>query len=313
MLEVRNVTIEGVDLAGKTTLYTNIHRNSKFRWNVQDRSHLSMLCYARQFNRGDHVVKRWRREMWACLMDLNNRVIVLLPDLDVLRARLKKRGDEFQTLESLEMLHRIFTEEVLLLEDLPNVLVLRGVGKKNDAALKCVKWLEMCELTSPLGVAREVRELVTATHNMEAPGCRFQYRLDPTSLSVPDPSVLRYRPEESYYAKILSRVIKNIEDELSGRNPYGRKEDIYATRRFIYTQDSCISLIHTMVRGNQVKMRVYCRSSDVKETFSHDFQFICYLYSRIYDHLASRCGWSYPARGDFVIDVELGSAHIPKH
>jgi hypothetical protein len=124
-------------------------------------------------------------------------------------------------------------------------------------------------------------------------------------------NVMQWPPEEAYYAKILSNVMQNIEDEIAGRNEYSRKQDVYTTRRFIYTQDSCISLIHTTLRRDTLTMRVYCRSSDVKSTFKHDFQFICYLFSRVYARFRDRCGWSGTPRGNFVIDVEIGSAHIP--
>ena len=44
--------LEGPDLAGKTTFYQMLHKKSGFRWNVQDRSALSMLICAKLYNRG---------------------------------------------------------------------------------------------------------------------------------------------------------------------------------------------------------------------------------------------------------------------
>jgi hypothetical protein len=310
MLQIRNVTLEGPDCSGKSTLYNNIHKASKFRWNIQDRSQLSMLCYARQFGRGDSEVERWRRELRSFLLDLNNRLIVLLPDFQVIAQRLSERGDDVQDIQSLKTLHSIFEEEVTRLGNPPNLLVFREALPVEQLRDACVKWLSMAELLQPLGAAREVLALAESMPNREAVGCRFRLTLDPTSLSVPDASILRHPPEEVYYAKILSGVLQNIDDELKGKNEYGVKQNQYYTRRFIFTQDSCISLVHTILRGDNLNMRVYCRSSNAKDVFSYDVQFICYLFSRIYARLASHSGWSYPPRGNFTVDVELGSAHV---
>lgn len=312
MLEIRNVTLEGPDLSGKTTLYSNIHRATRFKWNIQDRSQLSMLCYARQFNRGEAEVERWRRELKLFLLDLNNRLIVLLPDFQVIAQRFAMRGDDVQDIESLKALYKIFSEEVTRLGEAPNVLVLSDATQNPEAlAQSCVKWLSETESVTPLGVAREVLQLSETMPNKEAAGCRFRFTLDPTSQPVTNAYILQHPPEEAYYSKILSGVIQNIEDELKGKNEYGVKQNIGTTRRFIFTQDSCISLVHTMVRDNSINMKVYCRSSNVSETFPYDFQFICYLFSRVYVKFAALSGWHRLPAGGCTIDVELGSAHVP--
>ena len=46
---IEKIIIEGPDLAGKTTLYDKMHKISKYRWNIQDRSALSMLIYAKMY------------------------------------------------------------------------------------------------------------------------------------------------------------------------------------------------------------------------------------------------------------------------
>ena len=51
MLRLNNVTLEGPDLSGKTTLFETIHSTTNYRWNIQDRSELSMLCYAEMYGR----------------------------------------------------------------------------------------------------------------------------------------------------------------------------------------------------------------------------------------------------------------------
>lgn len=311
MLKIKCVLLEGPDCSGKSTLFSSIHRSTDFRWNIQDRGQLSMLCYARQSRRGTDIIDRWRRELDSFLLDLNNRLVVLLPDFQVIAQRLQTRGDEFQDIDSLRVLYDIFEEEVGRLGARPNLLVLREAKTPQDLARDSVQWLQAPESLDPTGVSREILQLVTSLPSREAVGCRFQ--LSPTSSLIlsDDSSVLRHLPEEAYYTKILSGVLQNIEDEIRGRNEYGTAQDPDSTRRFIYTQDSCISLVHTLLRSDSLLMRVYCRSSNVRDTFPHDFNFICYLYSRVYSHLARHCGWSHPPRGNFLIDVEMGSAHIP--
>lgn len=309
MLSIRNITLEGTDCSGKSTLYNNIHRATKFKWNIQDRSQLSMLCYARQWGR-DADAARWRRELNDFLLDLNNRIVVLLPDFQVTAQRLQARGDEFQDIESLRILHGIFKEETALIDTRPNVLVVRDALGPIELSSHCVQWLMRPDHLNLLGVAAEVRRLAEASPGREARGCRFQLSVEPDEFSVADAAPMRHPPEEVYYSRILASVLQNIEDELAGRNEYCSKQDPYTTRRFIFTQDSCISLVHTMLRGSELNMRVYCRSSNVEDTFHHDLQFIYYLYSRVYSRLAARMGWSKPARGVFTINVEMGSAHI---
>lgn len=311
MLLIQNVVLEGPDCCGKSTLFSNIHRATGYRWNMQDRAHLSAVCYARQFNRGEDRVAQRRRELDSFLLDLNNRLVVLLPAFQVIAQRFEVRGDEVQDIESLKVLHSLFEEEVDRIGSRPNVLVIREPLGPVELSSHCVQWLIRPEHLNLLGVAADVRRLAESLPDREARGCRFKISVDPDEFSVADAAPMRHPPEEVYYSRVLASVLQNIEDELAGKNEYCTKQDPYTTRRFIFTQDSCISLVHTMLRGSELNMRVYCRSSNTEDTFHHDLQFIYYLYSRVYNRLAARLGWSKPARGVFTIDIELGSAHIP--
>ena len=53
MNPVNQIVIEGPDLSGKTTLYQNLHDMTNYRWNIQDRSALSMLTHAKQYGRNE--------------------------------------------------------------------------------------------------------------------------------------------------------------------------------------------------------------------------------------------------------------------
>lgn len=312
MFNIKNVVLEGPDLSGKTTLYNNIHRLTGFTWNVQDRSHLSMLCYARQYNRGTDVVDRWRDELKEYLLCLNNRLIVLLPDISVVTQRLHERGDDFQNAESLMSLHAIFAEEVSRIEKMPNVYIFRGELPALVAAEKCVQWLMKSKQLNIEGIGSELSQMLSLSPVTDEVVCaNLQLVPLPNDSLVNNSEVMRYPPEEAYYAKILSNVLTNIDDEICGRNEYSKSQQPLTTRRFIFTQDSCISMIHTILRDECLYMNVYCRSSNIRDTFTHDLQFIYYLFGRIRARLVRSVSdsISFPAKSK--INITVGSAHIP--
>ena len=308
MIDLDTVTIEGPDLAGKTTLYSHIHKMSGYKWNIQDRSVLSMLCYSIFYNRGDDDI--WRARLTDSIDNLNNRTIVLLPEWNLLLDRFNSRGDEIQTLETLKRIHEIFEEEASKIEEYATVLVLRP-GSEDDFASDvrtALSWLSATENYLLEDVAREIAQNAKASPGLECSPLRF--RLDYEN-PASDPSILAHEAEEAYYANILKNVLTNVRDEMEGNNEYGIPQEPHSTRRFIYTQDSCISLIHTMLRNDVMNIHVVCRSSDTVNTFLYDLKFLYYLSSRILrrvgiDH--KLCGLSTKCR----LHVTLNSAHIIK-
>jgi len=313
MLNLKCITIEGPDCAGKSSLYNDIHRETSFRWNIQDRGQLSMVCYARLYERGSEIVDHWRAELHEYLKNLNQRLIVLLPPLRVLHQRLESRGDPMQNAESLSKLYEIFDDELKILhaEDLPNVLVIRGENSLDENVKHCLSWLAHAGISTARNIASDVEAAVFASPKNEICGLNFELNFKSGTAefqALENPAVMQYLPEEVYYSEILSKVLKNIDDEINGRNPYSRPENPRSTRRFIFAQDSCISTIHTMIRDDSMTMKVYCRSSNVTNTFPHDLGFICYLFTRVYHHLFHRTLWR-PT--NCSLRVEIGSAHLP--
>jgi thymidylate kinase len=312
MLNLKCITIEGPDCAGKSSLYNDIHRETGFRWNIQDRGQLSMVCYARLYNRGDETVNRWRVELHEYLKNLNQRLIVLLPPLSVLHQRLEARGDLMQDAESLARLHEIFDDELKRLhaEDLPNVLVIRSENSLEENVKHCLSWLSHASTSTTKNIGEDILSAVYVSPTNEICGLNFELSFKVNSAefqALENPAVMQHLPEEVYYSDILSKVLKNIDDEINGRNPYSRLENPLKTRRFIFAQDSCITTIHTLIRGDTMTMKVYCRSSNVSDTFTYDLAFICYLYTRVYRHLQRRM-LQQPTK--CILNVEIGSAHL---
>ena len=118
---INKIILEGPDLSGKTTLYNRLHRATDFKWNIQDRSALSMLVYAKLYNRPEFMhVERLNSE----INNLNNQIVILLPDWEVIVNRFYQRGDELQNFVSLKKVYDLFSEAAEEISSLPNVTVL---------------------------------------------------------------------------------------------------------------------------------------------------------------------------------------------
>ena len=87
-----------------------------------------------------------------------------------------------------------------------------------------------------------------------------------------------------------------------GLNEYNVPQKI-DSRRFIYTDDSCISMIHVLWRSNQLDVNVVMRSSNVSKTLWADYEFMKILSYHIAKELNVE---------DSIINLKLDirSAHI---
>ena len=116
MTPINQISLEGPDLSGKTTLFQMIHEKTDYCWNIQDRSALSMVVYARLYGRSDYFhVEALKTE----LSNLNNVMILLLPEWGVIAERFNRRGDEIQNLISLKKVYDLFAEAAEELENYP--------------------------------------------------------------------------------------------------------------------------------------------------------------------------------------------------
>ena len=157
MLPINYVIIEGTDLSGKTTLYNSIHKSTGFKYNIQDRSCLSMLCYAKLYGRPEDV---HRERLLREISDLNNFIVILLLPKDEILARLARRGDEMQDAVSLIRLYEIFTDEVSKIQNAPNVLVVRDVLSTERLTENVRSKLALYESSSPEIVGKSLQSLV---------------------------------------------------------------------------------------------------------------------------------------------------------
>lgn len=266
--DLKTVVLEGVDCSGKTTAFSKIHKMTGFKWNIHDRSTLSMMCYAIMYDRD---VDHWRSLLNEELSDLNNAVVVLMPGIDVIKERLAIRGDEFQTVDTIVKLHSIFENEVSKIAMRPNVLVCTQSVPDYELI---VKWLFNYERQTYHRLAAMLFETSRLKLNAEATFLKANW-VDVDFKTMQSKSLF-YEPELEYYNETREKLIKKIRDELAGNNLYGARQGL-DSRRFVLAQDTCISYAHFMYRDGLLHANIVCRSSEMSRIFPNDIHFLASL------------------------------------
>jgi len=298
---INYIFIEGPDLSGKTTLYENIHKESDYRWNIQDRSALSMLVHAKYYGRDTfRHVEQLRSELY----NLNNITIVLLPEWNEIARRFNLRGDPIQNITSLKKLYTVFEEAVKELVSLPNVILINGIVD-NHTVKHTVRTLIRYENASTEAIKQNC---ITAcdsicSPNKEAIGLNFTL-YDNGEFEDVDHDLLLYDKEVEYYDNIILEIKQKIKNELAGNNQYNNKETL-KSRRFIYNSDTCISLAHFLLRSDSLDCKFFLRSSNVKDTLNYDLNFLKHMASVVYDMLDSQgkfCRMNFVINSGHIID-----------
>ena len=288
---IEKIIIEGPDLAGKTTLFNKMHEISKFRWNIQDRSALSMLVYAKMYGRDTfHLVENLKKE----LFNLNNQIVLLLPPIEVLSKRFQKRGDPIQNLVTLRKLHKLFAEFEEEYGSLPNVTVVKKEIDKQMYSVIVGRYLAIEQYTTVHQFPNMCFNSANTQEDKEVIGLRFTY-FDDGEFTDVKPELLEYEGEKEYYDKIKNQLKEKINLER------GKGQSKYS-RRFIYHGDSCISLAHFLIRDQIFNVKFFLRSSNVKDTLKYDINFIHDLTRYVYQ--------KYRITSPAKIEVTLNSAHI---
>lgn len=224
-----------------------------------------MLCYAIQYKRDTAV---WRNLLREELNDLNNVMVVFLPPLRVILERLRSRGDEYQTVDSIAKLYQIFEDEAEKIKDYPNVIIYRAVTRDYSTLAKIIMDYEN-QTYDKLGDT--IEKHVYASGKNEQYNLKFSW--SDSDFSHINETCLVFEKEVDYYNDTKMAFIKKIRNELEGLNEY-RKVQSSDSRRFVLTQDTCISYAQALVRDDCLHMNIVCRSSEVSETFKHDMHFL---------------------------------------
>ena len=289
--------VEGPDCSGKTTLIKNIHRLSKYRWHIQDRSHLSRKIFNDLYCRNnDNDNFNFHLEA----SNLNNRFIFLLPALDEIVRRFNERGDDIhKDVESIEKVYDAFKSEVSNISGYPNFIFCfsSDIDSKIESIVSSIKKFETFGIVE---ISECVKDFVRFNRNESYPLSFTIYedgKFDDSGLKL-----MSYGPEREYYDTIYRTFHNKITSELEGKNMHNRRES-QSSRRFVYTDNSCISFIQAAIRYNVLDFNVVIRSSDVENTFSHDLAFLYYLAGSCFERFSEFC--------DKVrMRFNLNSAHI---
>lgn len=288
--------LEGPDLTGKTSLYQSIHKATNFHWNIQDRSALSMVCYARQYGRDATDL---RRDLYKELTNLNNRLVILMPPVEVILQRFHQRGDDVQNEKSLKELYDIFADEVEKICRLPNVCLIRSVLSQEEITESVLSWLKSIESCSSETVGKHVRLFVEC-----ADGDEHVLQLE-TSGEIQDKydtSIMSNPLEEHYYKKIERDFCNIIEKEFDGINDYNVPQG-FDSRRFYYSSNSCMSSLHLKPRGDVLEFICAFRSTDAQKNAGIDFQFLEYLVHKMANEYFLDCSV-------YRIMLTMNSAHL---
>jgi len=270
------LNIEGPDLAGKTTMFNTLHKMTDFKWNIHDRSCVSMLVYAKLYGRDTfELIENLKSE----LHNLNNRFLFIIPDLDTIFKLYADRGDKLHDIISLKKTYRLFDEAIEEFKNYPNVMVART----NDCEQFVINNLLHLEKTSMTAVSRQVLQLVNYAESKEVIGVNFTLYDDGSFEEVNDED-LNYEKEYNYYNRIKTNLMNKIDAEFKGNNQYNRIES-KESRRFIYVEDTCIALAHFNYREEYLDCHFVLRSSDVANTLYYDLNFLHSLVRNVYNRL----------------------------
>ena len=280
---IQNLFIEGPDCSGKTTLVKAIHKSTGYRWHIHDRSQISRSIFANMYHRN---IQNIQSDLDLEISNLNNRFVFLLPDPDVIIKRFESRGDEIHDIASIMEVWSKFAEASDTFHRYPNVI---GISESDSEKIvdKVVPLLHMLERPQLLEISDTVKAFVKNTKNKESYPLQFTL-FDNGQFQEASSASMDYDSESEYYEEIYEKFHNKIKRELGGQNEYNRKESV-SSRRFVYTDDRCISFIQCAIRGNIMDFNTVLRSSNVEETFEHDLKFLYYLASTCYSLFSHNC------------------------
>ena len=287
-----NICIEGPDCSGKTTLYYKIHKETNFKYNIQDRSCLSMYIHSKLYGRDD--TSFWYDKLFDDLKKLDTLYVIIAPKKEVLVKRINKRGDEFQDDKSVVTLRDMFFEiGKFRLSFFPNVIF----TESDDTTEIMELVLAQIDKLNKMKGGDLIRDFVMNSFNNEVVDISCK---DIVKLTDLDEDVLQFPQEKDYYEKITSTMITSIQRKLMG---LGEPIQSHESRRFIYTDDSCISMIHALLRENKLSISATLRSSNVSNTLWADYEFLKILSYRIAESLSVE-------ESLIELTVNIRSAHI---
>ena len=293
-MRFHTIALEGPDCAGKTTFMNAFHKKTGYSHHIIDRHFLSPYVYSLFYKRRnkDECFERFLDS----LKSFNTLYIVLLPSLETIIKRFNERGDEKHTLESLKETYILWENLCnFKIRNIPNVLILKEVELEKNIRTTLEKILTL-ELISG---EKLVKELLFNCGKNELIDLNINCKVNKNNI---DNTVLNFPKEKEYYEKISNSVFTKITKETIGLNEYNIPQKL-DSRRFVYTDDSCISFIHFMYRQESLNVKAVLRSSNVSTTFWADYEFLKLLSYRVSEVLNV-------SDKEINLSIDIRSAHI---
>lgn len=287
ILPTKQIVLEGCDLSGKTTFYGKLHRETNFAYDVRDRGPISRIVYSKIYDRDTTKEEVLTNRF---LDDLNNVVIILSPAWHIVSARFDTRGDEFHNHESLLKTWTEFRNISIGLENHPSVFCFESNpdAELSQDLIKCRESITSRRLSS------YVQNALISTNRNESFDIQFEI------IASPDddlgPSVLLVPGEVEYYASLKHGLISRIESELLGGQSIN-------SRRFVTTNDSCISYLRFIHREDHDIVDLVCRSTNIAKNLEHDLNAIIHIAYRAQESLGIK-------KRNITFKVSLNCAHI---
>jgi hypothetical protein len=261
-LPTRQIVLEGCDLSGKTTFYSEFHRETGFEYDVRDRGPISRLVYSRLYDRNPvHESVQTNR----FLDDLNNVVIMLSPGWNLISSRFETRGDEMHNLDSLRKTWESFKSISDGLKNHPSILCFES-SPDADLARDLVRSRESVTTAK---IADYVQRSLASTGRNESLNTQFEIVASPDDDLGPD--TLQVPGEEEYYADLRNSMLQKVENEIKLN---GQSE---TSRRFVTTNDSCVSYLRFIHRDDCDTVDLVCRSTNVPKNLKTDLDAIIHI------------------------------------
>lgn len=279
---------EGPDCAGKTTQYQkvweNIQSGNDYDVLLNDRGLMSIMAYGMLHNRFDNNDEREQE----FISYLNDNIVFYfdISEAELFR-RYSNRGDEFQSWSAIKDVAAIYKDLSIRFAKHRNFWIIDGEDEPGPISKRISSIIEMYNefLLSP---EHQIGTAMTALqeYGIDVGSTKelINYKMD---LDMSYDEVEKWASKDLYtglenindymqlevdsYKFQLAKFTKKIESELSGY--YGKKEDLYS-RRFVFTDDECLSYVHILLRDTTLNVNVNFRSSNVG-LFNHDFISIC--------------------------------------
>tara|TARA_Y100000310_G_scaffold329469_1_gene399383 strand:- start:129 stop:1079 length:951 start_codon:yes stop_codon:yes gene_type:complete len=308
------IILEGPDCSGKTTqfkeVWSKIQLDNNYQLLLNDRGLMSILAYGIANNRFDNI-ESIQNEF---LEYLNKNIVVYFSiSLETLKERFAERGDELQKWEDIEKVWSIYEKLKKRYEAHPNFKAINGdesisnIMTEIDHIVHLIKSPSYHEKLMQAGtilrqygnVVDNTKELVNYEIEFDLNYSKIKAIIKGDHLSTPLANIRGSyaQLEIDSYNYQDAKFIKKLETILSGY--YGAKEDI-ESRKFVFTDDECLSYFHILCRNKILYVNAHFRSSNI-DLFHHDFVSICKMIKIFYDKL--------DVKYDIRLNIKFDSLH----